>query len=226
MAEAGGLFICDAEEGDVSDWTSVTTDGSNAFTATSASLNNGSYGFEADFDGVSSDAYGSKTFTEEADFYVRFYFKMSSDFVQATWKDDSEICFIRDGGASLFYLRLRSRGAGAWSFKGYLNAPYVALGELTGIVVNTWYRIEIRYKGGDASTGGGEWWVDGTSRGSDYGQDTSAYAPDSVDIGHMEAVDGIPTAGSIYIDDVKADTSPVGEYSEAVTFIPKVIMIN
>jgi len=240
-AETGGLFVLDAEEGDVSEFTTTTIAGAATITADVAALNNGSYGFKILGDAVEQTAYGTKTFSEQADIYVRFYLYVpagTSLGVSGAVRQ-LDILHVDDGASDLIHVYLSQASAGAvvTHIKCEYQSPFNA-GALTAISLDTWYRIEIRVKGNDGSTGGYQSWIDGGAIDNVLSLNTTGQIPDGIDIGSIEthANGALLASGDvIYIDDIKSNTSAVGAYSGgasgtwykgSVTTEPKIVSVN
>lgn len=216
--ETGGILVIDAEEGDVSEFTSTTTAGDATITADAGAKNNGTYGFKLLGDGTNVCC-GTKTFTEAADIYVRFYFYVpTGTVVGATGTARSiKVLDIYDGATQLCWVTLQQPWDATYvtSASIIMQTPWVGETVFT-VTLDAWNYIEVRYKGGDAETGGYQCWLNGVSKASNFVQNTGAYAADSIKAGNV----ALYHAGSVladddffYIDDIKADTSAVGAYS-------------
>jgi len=215
--ETGGLFVADAEDGGVAKLSGVTVGGTTTFAASTASKNNGTYGYEVTSDGT-NNGIGYITCAAQNDIYVRFYMKLKTGFSTAADWTSVALAFLKDaGGTARMRLMVRREGA---AFTLQSNMPWgnwhgFAVGS---IAVNTWVRVEIRYLV-HASTGGYQIWIDGVSAGSTFVDDTTGTAIARTDLGFV-TVDGTPTAGSaMYLDDIKADTSAVGAYSAGSSYV-------
>ena len=213
VPESGGIFVADAEDGGVTDWTGVTTGGTATFAGSSASKNNGTYGYEATSDGT-NNAFGYKTFDAQTDIYFRTYFKIVSGYSQpntyinvflALKDSDGNIgarCYLYQSNETTIVMNC--------------NMPYGAYNSISGgnntITQNEWHRLEVRFKV-DGSVGGGQTWLDGVSLGSNFLTNTSGYEVVRSDLGFMSTIN-VPNSGSkLYFDDIKTDTSAVGEYA-------------
>jgi hypothetical protein len=209
--ETGGIFVADAEDGGTTDLTGVSVGGTTTFAASTASKNNGSYGYEVTSDGT-NDGIGYKTFAAQNTIYVRIYFKVTSGFaINTDFKAVSPLLLKDAGGTVRARINLRRNGTG---FDLGANMPWGGWGSIgnTAFTANAWHYIELYYLV-HATTGGIQLWVDGVSKGTSLTTNTTGTAIARIDTGLVN-VDGIPTAGSVvYIDDIKADTSAVGAYS-------------
>ena len=213
--ESGGLFVCDAEEGDNSDFDGTFTQGLNTFTATESAKNNGGYGYVAGFDGSSDEVYAYKDFSDQSDVYVRFYFKIPSDFhLEGDWVK-IPVFQLMDGDTSLVIFYLLEADPGEYGWGAELWNPYAPIaGEWRGLRANRWYMVEIRWKQ-DPSEGGAEIWIDDVPMGSIYTEDTSMRNANGIQVGRGYTGYGDPgvlvTSGAIYFDGIKIDTSYIGE---------------
>ncbi|MDL1958268.1 MAG: hypothetical protein LWX01_00710 [Deltaproteobacteria bacterium] len=210
-SQSDGLFVCDAEEGDNSDFDGTFTQGLNTFTATESAKNNGNYGYAAGFDGSSDEVYAYKDFSDQSDVYARFYFKITNDFhLEGDWVK-IPVFQLMDGGTSLVIFYLLEANSGEYGWSAELWNPYAPIaGEWRGLRANRWYMIEIRWKQ-DPLEGGAEIWIDDVPMGSVYTEDTSMQNANSIQVGRGYSGDGDPgvlvTSGAIYFDDVRVDTS-------------------
>jgi parallel beta-helix repeat protein len=208
--ETGGIFVANAEDGGTADFTGVTVGGTTTFAASSASKNNGAYGYEVTSDGT-NDGIAYKTVSAENDFYCRIYLKMKTGFaINTDVKTVSPLLFKDAGGTVRARLNLRRAGTG---FELGAIMPWGGWGSIayTPITAGAWHRIEMRFLV-HGSTGGIALWLDGASVGTSLTTNTTGYATARIDAGLVN-VDGIPVAGSVlYLDDIKADTAAVGSY--------------
>lgn len=216
VEESGGLFasgIEDEVDAFTTDFDGKTEAGENTLTVQSVIKNNGADAAEATFDGTNKNCYTYTTIAEQSgDVYARAYFYFNADFDSAGDWQYGDIFLIKDGATILAYARVASDAAGNIQIYGgdvWDNGS----GSKTTLTPETWYYIEIRIRIDD-TVGGGEIWIDGASKWSNYDNDSSAYAPDNIEIGKIDAGDYVPTADSIlYFDDVKVSSSYIGAYS-------------
>jgi len=225
LAETGGIVVIDAEEGDTSEFDSVVTDGDNTFIAQNGVVCHGSYSFQLDFDGTNEDCYGidglGATYN---DIYGRCYFRFSSTFTLGAWERAILLGFRPEGwGYSTYSIALRNYTAST-ATPDRIEAQYPpsrTASHDSGLVADTWYRVEIRGVS-HASTGGCQIWL-ATGDGEavlihdHLDEDTSAF--DDIDTiwvgnGTDPAACNAPDDGNLYIDDVKVDTSPIGVYTD------------
>ncbi|KKK81416.1 hypothetical protein LCGC14_2813650, partial [marine sediment metagenome] len=205
MAETGGLFVIDAETGDISQFTSVTQEGSNTFTADVAAKNNGTYGFKLLYDGTNEGNFGLKSVAPQSDIYLRFYIYIVAD-SRANGEFNGFIHF-KDSGEWALDFRFY-RVTGGVGYRLWVNNGGAGIINRSGNLVisdATWTRFEIRYLQ-DAVNGGCQVWINGVSDASSFITNTSAYDVTEIGIGTLygQAPDLNDT---IYLDDIKADTS-------------------
>jgi len=218
--ESGGLLVVDLEEGDTSDWTSTQVGGTATVAASEGSKHEGIYGMVVTGDGSTLTIYGEKTFTETDDVYVRIYFYIPDGAsLGASGSTRSIRAFsINDGTTicSSFLLKQDYDVSQIDSVTWSLETPWVGEQGHTDISTNTWYYTEMRYKGGDADTGGAQFWLNGVSKYSSFIQNTSTAHPDRARVGSLSTYQGsgvLQSAHTLYFDDIKGDTSQVGAYS-------------
>lgn len=216
MAETGGLWIIDAEEGDTSEFTSVTQEGSNTFLADVAAKNNGSYGFKCTFDGVTDDCYGLYTDSARDEIYVRFYVYISADITFNDAWASHYICLLTNTGwTNVVRFEVGSNADKVpyrWIIQG-LNLDYLV--SSINFSLGAWHYIEIHWVK-HATTGGAEVWIDGTKIKDDLDNNTDAAQIDKYYFGGKASSTEPDTSGDFYyIDDIKADTQYIGAYSEA-----------
>nr|MDQ2933347.1 hypothetical protein [bacterium] len=226
-SESGGLFVSGFETGDTSEYTSTTVDVTNTMTVNSTVKNHGLYSMKTVFGGTSASSKVNKTITSSNDVYARIYFQMAAGFDLAATGSRFDILYIRkDSSNNLVRASIVKTGANTFSIQGRLEAPtssaYSAqtfyAGSAGEITTGTWHSVEIRYKGQDATTGGGELWLDGVSKGSVYNLNTTGVnnTPGRIEVGGNSSSSTVPTSGStLYIDDVKTNTTRINAFSPA-----------
>jgi parallel beta-helix repeat protein len=205
-------------------FTSSTVDSGNTLAVEPDVSNLGTYSAKATFGGTNRNARVSKTITSAADVYQRMYFRFNSAY-NITVADVGQLIMNEriDSAVSRATVELVRNSSNQFYIKGRATNP--ATNAVTtfvttaagSVVPDTWYAIEIRYKGGDASTGGAELWIDGVSQGTTgYNWNTSTTTIGRLEWGSGTSGTGVPSSGSIfYIDDIKASTTPVGLYTTA-----------
>ena len=208
--ESGGVFVADAEENDLTDWTGSTTGGSATVAASVGSKNNGSYGYEFTSDGT-NNAYVTKTFTSQtANSYYRIYIYIPTGFDLGAGTQYMRLGSLEDSGTERIRIYLKQDGGNIY-FRPVLLSPEEEIAA-PQISFDTWTRFEVAYII-HGSTGGGEVWKNGVSQGSVLDRDTSSFDITSVTTG-IKMGNVVPSSGDyFYVDDCKEDTSPVGAYS-------------
>ncbi|CAN5129636.1 hypothetical protein BH09PAT2_BH09PAT2_08090 [soil metagenome] len=226
-AESGGLFSSGFESGDLTEYTSSTVDVTNTTTVQSSVINHGLYAMKTVFGGTAANGKVSKTITSSNDLYSRIYFQMAAGFDLAATGSRFDILYIRkDSSTNLARASIVKNGSNSFSIQGRIEAPtgssYAAQTFYSGtageITTGTWYSLELRYKGQDATTGGAQIWLNNVSKGSVLSLNTVGVnnTPARIEVGGNSSAATVPTVGSIlYIDDVKANTSAVGSFTAA-----------
>lgn len=212
--ETGGVFASGFETESLTDWTSLTTFGGSIARSATAKHNT-NYGMLYTVTSA-SDCRGTanKTFSEitSGSAYLRWYFYIPTGTIDnsKTWT----MMRLQDASTLLMHVALVTDGSGNITLSSSVTNPTGGLVDPGSVTVsrNVWHYIEVRYKI-DASTGGGEIWLDGVSKANRYNLDTSTRAPDNFYIG-QGGFGTISALGSTaYFDDVKLDTSAIGASS-------------
>lgn len=215
MAEASGNIFgpINAETNDLSQFTSYTIEGSMGFATDADAKNQGSYGFKITGDGANNQADGYITLgSAQSEIYARAYVNIPSDADCATW---GAIYFIdlRDATSSIARVGFQFDASGnplRWA--GYLGASSI-IATVTNFTTGVWHYVELRYLK-DASTGGVQIWVDGTSIVSDLDQATTKDVT-IVRLGSTGASSILADDDYFYWDDaLGASTGPIGAYSD------------
>lgn len=219
MAESGGLFILDGEDAGSTPWEfdSVTNEGSNVFSLQAGAKNNGTYGYSIVFDGINNDCYALKAFASaKNEVYVRAYVYIDSTLVIPAW-GVLGLFSIRDGTTILCKAWVRNNTGSAavpntWRVGGQDLTTVLSA---TNYSTDTWHYIELHWKKGSGADGGAQVWVDGDSILNEFDNNLTAYAADDIMIGTQ--FDALPAANGdfLYFDDIKADTSYIGAYSDS-----------
>lgn len=213
MAESGGIVVIDAEEGDTSEFDSVTQEGSNTFAADAGAANNGSYGFKITYDGTNDEAYGYDGFTAETDVYARCYVYIPSTLTSATAWSRTFFLGIWDAAVPCARASFKYNGSNtAYTWETWLAYGVVDT-DATNFSTDAWHYVEIRYLK-HAATGGVQMWVDGTLVHDDLDQ-AAGLDPDRVYVGSTSGSTPAVASDYFYLDDIKVDTSQVGAYSDA-----------
>ena len=145
VQETGGVFATGAENNAVTDWTGITAAGANTYTATTASKANGTYGYEAAFDGSSINNFAYKTWGGSGEIWVRFYLKLSSNFALNGNYQYNNIFTLREGATNLGYIALQANGS-TTSFKIIGQDPNGWMNSNTAISRGVQHYVEIHYK--------------------------------------------------------------------------------
>lgn len=180
------VFESYAETGDMSEWDAVVETG-GTMAASSTEVNIGTYSIKMDFTGDGgtrareADAYANQT-----EIYLRFFINFD-----ATSFSSGDTPLIVQGlsdadgnelrlsmhllGATYYLFMTVYEDGGALHIPGYEEAGWACASIMDG----AWHEIKIHYKvatGEGADDGIGEFWVDGTSRGSNTGVDNDTKA--------------------------------------------------
>jgi hypothetical protein len=230
--ESGGIFASGMEAASLSDWDAPITTYTTVARDVAAKLN-GVYGVSFTATGANNAPFLYKVFSARTSgtVYARTYFYIVSG---ALSNSKTGIPMLMLGNTAIdkdIWAGITTDGAGAMTLDCRL-APYVGISTGTAISANTWYCLEVAYKI-HATEGGGQVWLDGVSKGSNYLQNTSATEITTVGIGPYK-YQGMNNGGVVYYDDCKADTSPIGVFSAssdtiwqaAVTTEPEVVAFD
>ncbi len=218
--ESGGLLTSGFESGDMSEYTSTTTEAGNTVSAQSSVINHGQYAMQGTYGGTNRNARANVNFTGSNDAYVRVYFRLNATYDLTTNDSGQVILNLRQGSTTnLAQVLLLRNSSGQFYLQARTNNPSTNTfysGTAGEVVRDTWYSIELRYKGNDGSTGGAEFWLNNVSKGSIYSLNTNTFQPSRIEIGGSTSGPGTPTNGSIlYMDDAKVDTARIGNFVPA-----------
>lgn len=196
---------------------SITADGSNALTVDTDVKRNGLYSVKTVFDGTNENNRVNKNITTSDDVYSRMYFYLDTSFDLATTSQRFDFLTIRqDTTTTRARASLVKNASNQYALQASVVTPTANTfysGSFGEIVKNTWYSVELRYRG-NSTTGGAEVWLNNVSRGSIYTQNTTGLTVGRVEIGAQSSGIAIPTNGStMYIDNVKIDTSRINNFS-------------
>jgi hypothetical protein len=221
MAETGGLFVCDAEDGGVADFDSVSQPGSSTFGASSAQKAHGSYGYRGYHDGT-NNANGTKAISfTGTDLYVRMYIYIPSAAALTAYWQQLPILNVYSGANEIALLGVANGGGepqGAithfWFSEdlGTGGGSYIA-----GLTKDAWHYLEVHwYK--HATAGYVEYKVNGgtAAKTSAGDHNTSSFTPTSIKAGFAGGYGGtIPSGLTIYVDDIKVSLDGwIGAYSD------------
>jgi hypothetical protein len=217
MAEAEGVFLLDGEDAGSTPWEfgSLTQEGSNIFALDAAAADHGSYGYRASFDGTNEGCYATKSYTNQTDLYFRFYVRINSGF-NCTEEGEVTLLSWYVGGSITARITIYASGSTTPNRFIYYVDWAGQKESSTGFAIGSWIRVEVRLVV-HASTGGMLVWVNGTQivdAKLALTYNTSDYAHNTLYVGNRTGL-AVPGSGdSIDFDDIKCDTSPIGEYAE------------
>lgn len=216
-AETGGLFVLNAEEGGASPYSFgyVYVGTGNTFTISSAVAAHGtsSYAQYLDSAAASRQCFGLKLYSAQTDVYARCYVYFPTGFSLTGWDEYPIISITASDDTSL--ARVSAMAAGGGAFPVYLHLTGLGSideGPSFAWAPDTWYCVEVRWLQ-NATVGGAQVWIDQVSKASNFTKDTSSKAAARLEIGTSSASTVIVNADTtVYTDDIKADTFPVGAY--------------
>ena len=203
-----GFEVGDADlatDGDGAYWTgSGSPTGSLVGNETSTKLS-GTYAARASWTATGQNALAYHTITQTNNNYVQVAVNVGN--INAT--QQARLASYNNGGSSLMFWIIY---VSPTTYK--INLHFSTTGgdqTITGTTVfnvGTWYTVEAYYKAGDASTGGAQYWINGTSEGSSFtGNTTQANnQPNRAYIGFNYGTN----TGTIYFDNYKYGTSYIG----------------
>ncbi len=210
----GEVFRIDLEEGNTSDFTSLTDTGSD-ITVTGGAAMVGTYGMQIAMDGTITDIFGHKSLslgTNELRF--RFYFDIN-DLSMADGDKFHLLDISTDSSGRFGYVNFRYTTAGGF------EVSVVAWTDADAGIGNVWFAItgehyiEVYFKRETADTqadGVMTWWVDGSQKGTDTDVDNYNIwsTVDEFTLGGNDIDAG--TSGNPYYDDliVRDDNTEIG----------------
>lgn len=224
MAESTGLWLANAETNDLTAFTATTINAGNTLASSTDVVLHGSYSYKETFGGTNPSAYGYYTVSDLTDVYARLYFRI--DTLTVADNNGIDILSLKDGGATIANVRVYGTGvAGAYGCRASFanNAGYYdRYNHLNDTIFedDTTYCIELHWKQGDGD-GVEEFWIDNVEMYSNSAQTNTNKAIDGVYAGNSAGA--TPDAGTVYFDDVKANSSKIGLYSEASSIAPVVM---
>lgn len=218
--EQAGVFTTGFETNDFEDFTSTTVDSGVGVTIQSTTVSSGDYAYQGTFNGTGRNARLNKNITAANDIYSRMYFRINSSYALLQKDTNQVIMYLRaDTSTNRFRISLRQNNSNQFYLFAETMTPsqttiYNGSSNAGEIQPDTWYYLEARYKGGDASTGGAQLWLDGVSKGSNYSMNTGSLQVGRIEYGGSTSGTAVPASGSImYIDAIKANTSAVGAFT-------------
>ena len=201
-----------------------TVDAGNTLLIQATTSNNGGYALAATYGGTNRNARVATTLTgTSTDVYQRMYFRINSGYDIIANDVGQIIMNLRiDSATSRGAVELLQNASGQFYLRGRAVNPATTTVSVFGatapgsIVPNTWYSIELRYKGGATTTGGAELWLNGSSTGSIYAFNTSTTTIGRAEWGGGTSGTGVAASGSVmYIDDIKVATTSIGAFVAA-----------
>ncbi len=219
-SESSGIFTTGFEGNNLSDFNSTTTDSGVTLVTQNTLASSGLYAAQATFNGTGRNARANKTITSANDVYVRMYFRIASGYTLQQKDTNQTILYLRaDTTTNRMRISLRQNNSNQFYMFAETMTPtqttiYNGSANAGEIQPDTWYYIEARYKGGDGSTGGAEFWLNGTSKGSNYSMNTTGLQVGRVEFGGNTTGTAVPSAGStLYMDAFKINSSAVGAFA-------------
>jgi parallel beta-helix repeat protein len=216
--ESQGLFSTGFEVGDTSEFTSTTADAGNTVAVDTSIKNHGNYSLKASFGGTNKNARANKTVTSSTNAYTRVYFYLDDSFAIGTADQRVDVILMREGtSATRLRLAILRNASNQFYIKAeqlYPSTSTIYAGTPGEITLGSWNYIELNYKV-DASVGGSQVWLNGVSKGSNFTTNTSGSVISRIEIGGNSSGQVAPSAGNIYFDDLKYDSSAIGAFSAA-----------
>jgi hypothetical protein len=214
-AENLGDILADGFEGNTLDaWTGNTAGAGNSIAVQDTTALVGTYSARSAFTGSTATAYVYKTITAASDIYVVGTFQINQVMFGSNYQH-AFVLNVLNGSTSAMRVSIYRAGAA----NDYRIACYVThaggtlslyLGTASQVTANTPITLQLRYKS-DASVGGGQLWVNGTSVASDFARNTSANTIDRVEVGNTAASTVAPAnATNIFFDTVAIGTTYIG----------------
>lgn len=231
MAEATGTWLANAETGSVDAFTGTLIESGNTFAAATDVVINGVWSYKSTFGGTTEDAGAYRDMGGLTEIYVRCYFKIIS--LELADNNDMNLISIRDtnvNGNLLAQVHLYGTGTadqyGCRATFRNNTSIYDRYDQLNGNIFQsgTEFLIEMHWKQGASANGVEEFWIDGVEKYSNSAQTNNNFSVGTIIVGGRH--ENIPSSGIVYYDDIKADTSYIGAYSDVAVggiSIPKVM---
>ena len=216
MGETGGLFVIDAETGDVTQLTRTVLDDTNTITAQATAKNNGTYGFRARLTAGSGKVCIGMKDDASTEIWARVYFQIpvatsiasyAAINILSLWSSNNyyagdnilQVAAFRDSGTAGAPNYLSASGDGISGSAAFTFTP------------GQWYCVEVHWKK-SATVGVCQVWVDEVSKINLSSLNTNTYSLASVMIGTRLCQFAADT--DFWYDDFKASaTGYVGLYS-------------
>jgi hypothetical protein len=228
MAEPTGLFLADAEENDLLEWTGTEVHASNTLAASADYKLHGNYSFKAVYGGGN---YACGYYTHGSDLtesYCRAYFRIDT----LTIADNTylHILTCRESRWGDVVWQFRLAGTGTAGQYGYLfmvaddSGLNIRVNERDSNIFqdDTDFYIEAHFKQGNGN-GVEELWINGASIYSASTITNTNYVTRTFRAGGDDYSD-TPTSGTLYFDDCKVDSSYIGAYSAGGSTTPAKMM--
>jgi endo-1,4-beta-xylanase len=201
------------------EWDILTNQAHSTITVQSSVVHSGSYAGELSFTsgteaGVAKHIY----FGETADVWVRAYVYFPTGFALAGTSQKTPIIGHYDAlGNAIAEVFVESSSSSASQLQWLMNVygtgtTTIYAGTAGEISTGTWYEIKYHYTVGTGSNGGGQFWVNTVSKGSNFTLSASALNLLNAQLVLGYAGYGVAPAAStlFYFDDVAMDSSDPG----------------
>jgi len=200
------------EDNDLSEWDSSPAEGSSTIAADAMAKNVGSYGMKIVL-AADDDAYvhEANAFANQTEAYVRFYINFqatslaaSEQIILAAGYNDTQseltwyVSYFESGGTEYLLLSL---------LKDDDSYDTSIVWACSSIIDQAWHEIKVRWKAGAGADGGGQLWVDGTSRGSVFTLNANDGRTGDYLVGGYLV--GANSTATLYFDDIIAATSDI-----------------
>lgn len=202
----------------------TTSSGNTVVTSTAAgTFNSGTKGGKCTFGGTTANAYAYKDHADQTVSWARAYVKLNSSFALGGDFQTQNLLTVRDNtNAKVLIIAGIQCSTSPWNSLKWLftaqnpSGTIYNSGSYGEVVLNTWYRITIKFTQGTGSDGIAEVFVDGVSKGTALTAQTwNTLSADRINVGAGGGgATGIPGSSSeIYFDDVQVDTTDPGVVS-------------
>jgi hypothetical protein len=212
--EWSGLALMNAETGDTTQFTSVNQSLGSYFVAEqdAAFTLYGSYGYKVGFFSNAALCYGSTTFANQSEVYIRAYMYIGPNYkVTAAGNSIRVLSLLSTGSQELVSLYLLANGAtnsiNAWSTFidtiGFTTST-------TNFTTGNYHKIELHFKAGTGANGGGQIWVDDALLASNLTLNLSSFLANTILVGPSTTGINSIQGSYLYFDDIKVDSFPTG----------------
>jgi len=204
------LESIDLETGDLSEFASTSTNGSNAISASATAALRGSYGILLEFDGSSDECYAvSNTWTPVDEAWAACHFQIPDGFTLPAWGDCRILgvhCAGFGAGGTSYEVSVRNYSGDA-AFPTHLRiiGPSIDQTVDVSLTADTEYWLGLHTLS-DASVGGLAVELEEVEVFSDFTVNTSVQDDiDSVIVGPIAVTSEPPNAATIWIDSIIVD---------------------